>query len=73
MNFMSDQKFSNNLWSCVGCQSVSQTGKVNRMMDSQAHILLCSAYKDLRKDKELTNEKDLVDYFSLVIKRRLEM
>ena len=73
MNFMSDQKFSNNLWSCVGCQSVSQTGKVKRMMDSQAHILLCSAYKDLRKDKELTNEKDLVDYFSLVIKRRLEM
>ena len=72
MNFMSDPKFANNLWTCVGCKSVSQTGKVKRMMDSQSHILSCSGYEDLRMDKDLANEKDLVEYFSLVIKRRLD-
>ena len=69
------QKISStkNLWTCVGCESVSQTGEVKRMMDSQTHILSCSGYEDLRVDRNLENEKDLVDYFSLVIKRRLEV
>ena len=32
------------------------------MMDSQTHILSCSGYEDLRVDRNLENEKDLVDY-----------
>ena len=68
MNFMSDPKFASNLWACVGCESVSQSGKIVRNMDSQSHILSCPGYADLRLDKDLS--QDLVEYFSLVIKRR---
>ena len=70
MNFMSDPKFASNLWACVGCESVSQSGKIVRNMDSQSHILSCPGYADLRLDKDLSLDKDLVEYFSLVIKRR---
>ena len=70
MNFMNDPKFAHNLWTCVGCKSDSSSEDGTRMMDSQSHILRCSGYEDLRIDKNLSNEKDLVDYFSLVIKRR---
>ena len=64
MNFMSDPKFASNLWACVGCKSVSQSGKVIRNMDSQTNILYCSGYADLRVEKNLSNDKDLVEYFS---------
>ena len=67
INFMSDPKFASNLWACVGCESVSQSGKIVRNMDSQSHILSCPGYADLRLDKDLSQDKDLFEYF-LVIK-----
>ena len=72
MNFMSDPKFASNLCACVCCESISQSGKMIRNMDSQTHILYCSGYADLRVEKNLSNDKDLVEYFSSVIKRRQE-
>ena len=42
------------------------------MRDTQAHILSCPGYEDLREDKDLSSDKDLVGYFRLVMNRRLD-
>ena len=61
MNFKNDPAFKNDVWMCDGCRS---------HQDTQKHVLSCSAYKDLRKNLDLDKENDLVEYFSLVIRRR---
>ena len=53
--------FKNDVWMCDGCRS---------HQDTQKHVLSCSAFKDLRKNLDLDKENDLVEYFSLVIRRR---
>ena len=42
------------------------------MRDTQTHILTCPGYADLREDKDLSSDKDLVGYFRLVMKERLD-
>ena len=59
MNFKSDPAFKANKWSCLGCN--------NRNLDTQAHVLLCEGYEDLRDNKNFDNDKDLVGYFAAVI------
>ena len=39
---------------------------------TNAPILICSGYSELREDKDLSTDKDLVGYFRLVIQKRLE-
>ena len=76
MNFPSDQEFSRKLWTCSGCtQDKPSQGhdQVVGYRDTQTHILSCEGYADLRENKDLTCDKDLVKYFSLVIKKRLEI
>ena len=63
MNFPSDKGFTSDLWSCWHCPSI----------DTQDHIMNCPAYKDLRKDKNLSNDRDLISYFQDVIKLREKM
>ena len=63
MNFRSDPAFKANKWSCLGCN--------NRNLDTQAHVLLCEGYADLRDNKNFDNDKDLVDYLAAVIRRRM--
>ena len=70
MNFKSDPAFKANMWICVGCDNETDDGKIGSL-DTQAHVLVCEAYSDLRDGKTLTNDKDLVDYFAGVIRRRL--
>ena len=38
----------------------------------QSHIVHCDGYADIRKGKNLENDQDLVDFFSAVIRRRLQ-
>ena len=38
--------------------------------DTQDHILFCPAYSELRKDKDINSDKDLVDYVCKVMKLR---
>ena len=66
MNFKSDAKFASELWKCDGCAKLSKIGNI----DTQLHILWCKGYADLREDKNLDNDKHLVDYFRSVISRR---
>ena len=66
MNFQSDFGFSNKLWACDDC--LENKGIGNR--DSQNHVINCSAYKDFRQNKNLDCDRDLIDYYKLVLKRR---
>ena len=63
MNFKSDKAFSHNLWACEGC---------NGYVDTQSHVKVCIAYKNLREGKNLDKDKDLVDYFAAVLRQRLD-
>ena len=63
MNFQSDAKYTSALWACGSCRS--------DLRDSQEHVLVCSSYETYRKDKNLSEEKDLVDYYKSVLKHRL--
>ena len=62
MNFQSDAKFTSELWACGSCLS--------DLRDSQEHVLVCSSYEVYRKDKNLSDEKDLVDYYKSVLIHR---
>ena len=56
-NFKGDPKFKSNDWKCQECQ----------VLDTQEHIVRCPTYRSLRNEKDLTNDKDLIDYFRKVI------
>jgi hypothetical protein len=73
MNFPSDTEFTKQLWTCSGCTSGETGGEVVGCRDTQTHIMVCPGYADIRQDKNLSEDKDLVTYFSEVIKKRLEM
>ena len=63
MNFMRNPEFAKNLWTCQGC---------GVQKDSQAHIIVCPGYANLRTNRNLNSDGDLVDYFREVIRTRLE-
>ena len=71
MNFKNDPKFKANMWTCLGCDTGSEDGTNLGCPDTQAHVLLCRGYSDLRDGKNLENDRDLVEYFAAVIRRRL--
>ena len=60
MNFKGDPGFRANGWKCVSCGEI----------DTQDHVMECNGYKSIRKGKDLTEDKDLVNYFREVIKLR---
>ena len=49
------------LWNCDSCQSAIET---------QGHILWCPAYSDLRQDKDINNDKHLIEYIQKVLQIR---
>ena len=67
MNFQSERKFIARLWSCPSCF----VDEDKNARDTQQHILICKAYANLRIGRDLTNDKDLVDYMRNVINLRL--
>ena len=70
-NFKNKKDFIQQKWTCEGCVKKSPNGEVVGILDTQEHIQVCEAYKDLRAAKNLDNDKDLVSYFSAVIRRRM--
>ena len=62
-NFPSDKKFKADMWRCWHCSSI----------DSHVHVRVCPAYHEMRQDKDLNNDRDLVLYFRQVIKLRDDM
>ena len=61
MNFSSDEKYRKELWQCDSCQSA---------IDTQSHVMWCSAYTELREDKNFNNDKDIAKYIQEVLKIR---
>ena len=67
MNFPSNAGFTRDMWMCSGC---STPGDVNGKRDTQSHVMICSGYAVLREGKDLSQDKDMVEYFQNVIKLR---
>ena len=62
MNFKNDKQFARTLWKCNHCQK----------MDSESHLLWCDAYKELRQNKNLSNDKDLCKYLQDILRLRIK-
>ena len=60
-NYSHDPKYQKDLWKCDSCESSIET---------QEHILWCPAYSELRKDKDINNDHDLITYIKNVMKVR---
>ena len=60
MNFPSDAGFARDMWTCSGCSTPGV----------QSHVMICSGYAVLREGKDLSQDKDMVEYFQNVIKFR---
>ena len=69
MNFQSDIEYTREMWACPGCSS---SGDVLGCRDTQRHIMVCPGYDSFRQDKDLSQDKDIVQYFQQVIKHRLD-
>ena len=69
MNFQSDVQHTRDLWACPGCLTELDIG----CRDPQYHVMICPSYADLRQDKDLTKDRDVVHYFQQVIKQRQNM
>ena len=65
-NYRSNKKYSSDLWKCDSCMSAIET---------QDHILWWPSYSGLREGKNLSDDKDLTDYFRkvLIIRDRLNI
>ena len=62
-NFKNDPENTASKWLCKVCMQV----------DSQSHILTCSAYKQLREGKSLDSDQDIVDYYKKVLRIRTKL
>ena len=60
MNFKGDTGYTRNHWKCDDCY----------MPDTQEHIIRCPSYQHLRTGKDLSSDKDLVQYFRNVLSLR---
>ena len=56
-NYKGDHTFKSNGWKCQECQ----------VLDTQEHVVRCPIYISLRNGKDLSSDRDLVQYFRRVI------
>ena len=68
MNFQSDKGFAKKLWVCEACKSPGKLG----LLDSQEHLLVCSAYERFRLGKDFDKDEDLVEYVKCVLQERVQ-
>ena len=63
-NFKNKKEYSNDLWVCDSCSTNIET---------QSHLLWCPAYQNLRENKSLDNDQDLINYIKKVLEIRDEL
>ena len=68
MNFQSDKGYAKKLWVCEACKSPGKLG----LLDSQEHLLVCSAYERFRVGKDFEKDEDLVEYVKCVLQERVQ-
>ena len=66
MNFQSDPGYTKKFWACDNYLCSKGIGS----RDSQNHVLVCPAYQDFRLNRDLNCDRDLVDYYKLVLEHR---
>ena len=64
MNYMNKTEYITSMWRCDSCMTT---------IESQSHVLHCPAYRKLREDKDLSNNRDIVDYFRSVLSIRSKL
>ena len=68
-NYMSDKKYEKSNWACDFCLEIKK--KYNP--DSITHAINCEGYQNLRKNANLENEVDMIDYFIKIVKFRNDL
>ena len=63
-NFKNKKEYSSDLWLCDSCSSSIET---------QSHLLWCPAYQNLRENKNLNNDRDLINYIRKVLEIRQDL
>ena len=61
-NYPGQRKYEESNWRCQACNL--------NVKEDQEHLARCEGHKDLRGEADLSNEKELVDFFSRVMERR---
>ena len=64
MNYMNKSEYKYDIWKCESSKSA---------IESQSHVLHYPAYKKLREGKDLSNDRDIVEYFRSVLKIRSKL
>ena len=64
MNFKNNIEYKKDNYMCDSCESEE---------DDNLHVLHCPSYSDLRKDKDLNNNKDLSRYLLKVLNIRTRL
>ena len=65
MNFPSDPVYRSELWQCSRCM---------KNIDSMSHVLWCSAYANLRENKDINSNKDLANLLNVLnIRSKLDI
>ena len=59
------------LFTRYDASKLSPIGEVVGSLDTQEHIKTCEGYEHLRTGKNLDTDKDLVNYFYSVIRKRM--
>ena len=60
-NYANDKLYRQSLWQCISCKNA---------IDTQSHVMWCEAYRELRKNVNLDDNKDLAKYIGDVLKLR---
>ena len=69
-NFPSDKRYARKSLSCDSCE-LQNPENTEKPKDTQEHVLICRAYESFRQGKNLSNDKDLVQYFRQVMNHRM--
>ena len=62
-NFKNKPTFRNDGWVCEGCR---------KEVETSGHVMSCQAYDLVRQGKDLSDDKDLVQFFKEVMKIRMK-
>ena len=56
-HYMSDPSFREELFVCDSCESA---------IDTMSHVMICPAYQQLREEKDINSDKDMLEYLVAV-------
>ena len=81
MNYRSEKKFRDRGWVCLGCRGLPPPGGAEGgasqdqqgqepALETDDHLYHCRAYSDLRENKNLSRDEDLIKFYQQVCERR---